>query len=184
MRQALSLMSLFLLATSPAPGQIQAPEGGGIVYGDELGVGISAPAGWVFDSASGVSQGLHAVMYPTGSSWSEAAEVMYVEVSDLPDSLTFRDFIEDDISSFKEHSPNLVVEISESLLTSDGKPAQVRFLSGDAWGNFEAIAYVMEGTGVAVYVLSCRNKEGFDKSLPAFKEMISESFLATMVIEK
>lgn len=37
-------------------------EGGGIVYSSEVGAVISAPGGWIFDTESGLAQGLQAVM--------------------------------------------------------------------------------------------------------------------------
>jgi len=168
------------LVSALAVAQAQTPAGGGIVYGDELGVGVSAPSGWVFDSKSGVSQGLHAVMYPVGSSWSDATEVMYVSIAKLDEGATLEAFIDGDIARFREQSASLLVKVPDPIEISGGRSAQVRHFSGDAWGNHESIAYATHGSSVAIYVLSCRTLEGFNRSLPAFNQMVSKSFLATM----
>lgn len=180
----LRLLGLFLVISAIAAAQFQIPEGGGIVYGDEIGVVVSAPSGWVFDAESGVSQDLHAVMYPVGSSWANATEVMYVSIAKLDTGASLQDFIDGDIARFRERSPSLAVEASAPLELSGGKSAQVRYFSGDSWGNLESIAYATKGSSVAIYVLSCRTKEGFDRSLPAFNEVVSRSLLASMVFEE
>ena len=178
-----------VLATAFLFGQEEAspfkvPEGGGIVYGDELGVGVAAPAGWVFDAESGVNQGLHAVMYPLGSSWSDAKEIMYVNVGRMEAGQTLDSFIAADIARFRAQAPDLVVKTADSIEVRSGPRAEVRLYSGDAWGNSEAVAYAALGSSVAIYVLSCRTSDGFSRSLPAFKEMIARSFLAAMVFKE
>ncbi|TMA74676.1 MAG: hypothetical protein E6J72_18580, partial [Deltaproteobacteria bacterium] len=111
---AILLTFIFLAADAPTP-QFKVPDGGGIVYGDELGVGISAPKGWVFDSQSGVAQGMHAVMYPEGRSWAEASEVMYVNVSRAESGQTLASFISSDVARFKENTPKLAVETGDPI---------------------------------------------------------------------
>ena len=54
---------------------------GGIVYGPKAAFNISAPPGWVLDNESGVDQGLPCVLYPKGSSWSDAKTVMYANLA-------------------------------------------------------------------------------------------------------
>jgi len=177
------LFCLSILISTPLFGFSQAPEGGGIVYGARLGVGVGAPAGWVFDSQSGVNQGLHTVMYPEGSSWSDATEVMYVNIATMDDGQTIEEFIQDAIVRLKQQSPNLKVEPGSPITVTGGDVAQVRLYSGDKWGNREAVAYVQKDGSVAIYVLSCRSEAGFSESLPAFREMVESSFLARMEFE-
>jgi hypothetical protein len=181
---AILLLSFPALAQDVSPSQFKVPEGGGIVYGDELGVAAGAPRGWVFDAESGVSQGLHAVMYPQGSTWAKATEVMYVNIARLAPGDTVSEFIAGDVASFKKKSPKLAVELGEPVQMVGGTKAEVRVYSSDAWGNHEAVAYVTQGTSVAIFVLSCRTVDGFTKSLPAFREMVANSFLAKMVFGK
>jgi hypothetical protein len=53
----------------------------GIVHGPKAGFNISAPEGWVLDNESGVNQGMPCVLYPKGSSWSDATTVMYASIA-------------------------------------------------------------------------------------------------------
>jgi hypothetical protein len=54
---------------------------GGIVYGPKAAFNISAPEGWVLDNESGAGQGLPCVLYPKGSSWSDARTIMYAKIA-------------------------------------------------------------------------------------------------------
>jgi len=184
MRLTALILVISLAGAAQAVPQCKTPEGAGIVYGSELGVGIGAPKGWIFDSESAVSQGLYAVMYPEGSSWADAREVMYVNVARLDEGQTVESFISEDVASFREKAPDLVVKVAEPIAIASGANAEVRHFSGDSWGNHEAVAYIASGSSVAIYVLSCRSKGGFEKSLPAFQEMVGNSFLAAMAFEK
>jgi hypothetical protein len=98
---------LFLLACSTIA-LVQAADGGGIIYSSEIGVMVAAPNGWVFDTKSGLSQRLQVVMYPTGSTWATANEMMYVNIANNNEALDL--FIAGDIESFKKNSPRLTVE--------------------------------------------------------------------------
>src|SRR5205809_7180926 len=71
------LALLFLPAG--APGQEKYPAG--ILYGPKAGFNISAPEGWVVDNEAGVEQGMPCVLYPKGSSWSDAKTVMYANIA-------------------------------------------------------------------------------------------------------
>src|SRR5215467_15402435 len=53
----------------------------GTVYGPKAGFNISAPEGWVADNESGKEQDLPCVLYPKGSSWSDAKTVMYANMA-------------------------------------------------------------------------------------------------------
>jgi hypothetical protein len=158
-------------------------QGGGIVYADDLGIAVSAPKGWLFDSQSGLKQKLNCVMYPVGKTWSSADEVMYVNFSKLKDGQSLEAFIEADIAPFKEKSPGLKVEKEKALKLKSGQEVQVRLFSGDQYGNYEAIAYVEAFGSVGMFVLSCRSKEGFDRRFLAFKEVVAKSAVARVVIE-
>lgn len=183
MRRLLSVILLFFLCLS-IMGQNGEVEGSGIVYGSKLGIGVQAPKGWIFDSKSGVSQGLHGVMYPEGTTWAKADEIMYVQTSRMLDNETLVHFIEHDLSGFKEGSASFKAEKADPIKISSGQTAEVRYLSGDKWGNYEAIAYAPKGQDVAMYVLSCKTKKGFDKRVAEFREMVSKSFLADMEFKK
>jgi hypothetical protein len=61
---------------------------------------------------------------------------------------------------------------------------EVRFFSGDKWGNYECIAYVSKGKSVALYVMSSRSKEGLIDNINAFKTVVLKSVLMNVTIQK
>ncbi len=159
----------------PAYPQYGAVEGSGIVYGGDLGIIISAPEGWALDNKSGVSQGTHAVMYPKGSSWNKASEVMYVNIGEMGSLQSLEAFIADDIKRFKQKFPRIHVEGLDPVNTTSGPQAQVRAFSGGGYRNYECVAYAQHGSRVGIYVLTCRSKKGLGKTLGLFKEMVAKS---------
>lgn len=54
---------------------------GGIVYGPKAAFNIKAPPGWVLDNRAGAEQGLPCVLYPKGSTWSDANTIMYAKIA-------------------------------------------------------------------------------------------------------
>lgn len=112
------------------------PAEGGIIYGSEIGISVSAPAGWIFDSKSGLSQGLHGVMYPEGSSWTNSIQMMYVNIGKIKPGGTqpggtLEKFIQADIGRFVKNSPDLKVEKLDTLTIQGGLKAEVRQFTGD-----------------------------------------------------
>lgn len=152
--------------------------GGGIVYGDEIAVLVSAPNGWVLDNISGRSQGLHAVFYPVDSSWSKSDAVMYVDIAKLANGQNIMQFIEDDVQRFRKRFSNLNVEAQSNLFTLNAQKVEVRHFTGDEWGNHECVGYAKYKRSVAIYVLSARNAREFKAALPAFNKLITESVLS------
>jgi hypothetical protein len=149
--------------------------GGGIVYGEGHAFLIEAPKGWVLDNRSGVPDGLQAVFYPRGSSWSKSPTVMYAAwASKKKEGVTsIQQIIDKDVAKFKKGNPSIVITESRPLKTKDGKTALVRLFKGDQWGNSEAVAYVDEKAGVAVLVLTSRNQVAFNKAITAFEKLVS-----------
>jgi hypothetical protein len=143
----------------------------GLVYGKDYAFAITAPAGWVLDTESGIQQGLHAVFYPTGSSWKASQAVMYVNAAAKADTL--EKFVEGDVADFRKGSPRLKVTDEEPLAVA-GKQRDVakRFVE-DQLGNFESVAYVEESKVVITLVLSARTQGEFDAALPAFRKLVS-----------
>jgi hypothetical protein len=155
--------------------------GGGIVYGKGYAFLIDAPPGWVLDTRSGVPDGLQAVFYPRGSSWSESPTVMYAAWASKKKEgvTTLQQIIDKDVAKFKKGNPSIIIIESRPLKTRDGKTALVRLFKGDQWGNSEAVAYVDEKAGVAVLVLNSRNQAAFNKAIPAFEKLVSSYYFYT-----
>ena len=84
----------------------------GNVYGRDHSFTLSAPDGWTLDNSSGVSQGLHAVFSPTGSSWKDGVAVMYARVihKDAGRNKTTGRVIQNDIATFKNASNESTVK--------------------------------------------------------------------------
>ncbi len=161
----------------------------GIVVFPESSFTLSAPKNWVLDNESGTEQGLPAVFYPQGSSWANGKAVMYANiwVKQNPAEETLAKVIAADEKAFKERSANLKVTDAEALPTAkSGQKATVKYFTGDSFGNYEAIAYIDKGKTVTMIVLTSQTKEDFEKSLPAFKELVgSYSFLTDKIkVEK
>jgi hypothetical protein len=177
------LLSLpFLLAAKPP--LIPQEGGAGIVYTDSLVFSLTAPEGWVLDNHSGAQQGLPAVLYPRGSSWKEAAAVMYPTSDRKPASEhPLQDVIAETLDQYRAASPGLQVETLDPAPTGDARTAKVRKLSGERQGNVEAVAFLEEADRVVLLVLSARSEAGFASALPAFRRLVaSYSYLSDKVL--
>lgn len=151
------------------------PEGtGGIVYGDQHAFMIRAPSGWVLDTESGVPDDLHAVLYPTGSSWEHGTAVMYANtcLKARDECRTLEELVAFDEARFRARSPAIVVEGAASMPTGDHKQAVVRSFRGDPYGSHEAVAYIDERTVIVLLVLSARTPDAFEESRRAFESLV------------
>jgi hypothetical protein len=156
----------------------------GIVYTENLVFSLSAPEGWVLDNHSAVQQGLPAVLYPRGSSWKDAAAVMYpTSARKRASEHPVRDVIEETLAQHRAASPELRVEALDPFSTGDARTAEVRKLSGESQGNVEAIAFIEEADRVVLLVLSTRSEADFAAALPAFRQLVrSYSYLSDKVL--
>ena len=156
----------------------------GIVYGRDHSFMLSAPAGWTLDNSSGVSQGMQAVFFPTGSSWKGGIVVMYATVihKDAGRNKTAGRVIQNDIDECKNASKESTVKDGSSISTTDSKKAEVKYFYDAQNKNYEAVAYINESKVVVILALSSRSKEDYDKSLTAFNDLVaSYYFLAEKV---
>jgi hypothetical protein len=156
-------------APPPPPPQVG---GGGIVYADGIAFSIAAPTGWVLDNHSGVQQGLPAVLYPEGSSWKDAATVMYPNAARRTADRKLTAFIAEDLDRYRAAAPDLRVETLEPQALRDGRKAEIRKLTEKSLGNVEAVAYLEEPGHFILLVLSTRSEDDFAKALPAFRELL------------
>lgn len=158
-------------------------KGSGIFYGEGHSYALSAPSGWVLDTQAGSSQGLVAVFYPRGSSWSDSPVVMYSRIVKR-DGRSLEKVIRADIDYMKEASPEIKESKKDPIpYGSQSKLAQLRYLSADKNGNVEAVAYMEEPDWVVFCVLSARNQEQFEKAVPALKELVSSYHYLTNQVQ-
>lgn len=103
---------------------------------------------------------------------------MYVNLRPKRDSKqTVEEAAEEELSEFKRrHGPSLVVKNGPPLRTADGRLAIVRILTGDRYGNYEAVAYVDSKTVFAVIVLSARDEKTYKTNYAAFQKLVSSYF--------
>lgn len=178
-RRLIPLMVLCLMYISAVPAlsaeSKKSKNDSGIIYGNNHSFMLTAPNGWVLDNKSGVPNGLHAVLYPVGSSWTNATAVMYANTVDksVSGNETLDKVIEHDVDTFKKRSQNLALKEGDFLSTSSqNKKATAKHFSGDLYNNYEAVAYIDENKVVVIIVLSAKNRDAYEKSLPSFKELV------------
>jgi hypothetical protein len=179
-----TLLVIFLLAVqSQARGQNADGTDGMILMDRHYSFILKEPAEWVMDSEAAKSQGLQSVFYRAGSSWKTGVAVMYVRVVYKNETQpTLDKVIGNDVSDFLKQSRDSKVSDSTTLTTRDKKQAIVKDFYDGANKNHESVAFIDEPKVVVIVALSSRNRDEFDKSLPAFKALVgSYFFLAAMV---
>lgn len=151
---------------------------GGIIYGKDHAYCLSAPKGWVLDNQAGVSQGIHAVFYPEGGSWSDSKAVMYSRINDKTDK-TLQDVIDADLKHMSQDAPNYKIVDKDPVTCTQGTKAHIKYLSGDKFNTFEAVGYIEEPKKVVTIVLSSRDEANFKSSIDAFYELVKSYFWMT-----
>ena len=169
-------MKPFLLASIALLLLCQASSGqekyrGGIVYGPKAAFNISAPEGWVLDNEAGAEQGLPCVLYPKGSSWSDASTIMYAKIA----SMQYEDvdkFVAIAIKEMKDRH-GLPKEKIESGKTRDGRSYFINeYPATKNYSQWERVAYIQLPHAVAYVVLSSRDESSYRKDSPALREAL------------
>lgn len=145
--------------------------GSGVVLGSKAAFQICAADGWVVDNKSGVSQGLHCVLYLKESNWVESPVIMYARVAS-PEYPELDEFIEFSYLQFKKQNPNFVREQLESMKVSEYEAKIYRYEDA-IYRSFEATAYIQVPNAICYIVYPTGNKEDYNKYLNSFKEVIS-----------
>jgi hypothetical protein len=149
---------------------------GFVVEGDDHLFMVSPPEGWVLDDTSGMGSRIRCVFYPKGQKWATAPTVMYVNPLHgyTAKIRTVSALINNDVSQFMKRSPKgRVTDAGRIATAAVGKEAIIRYFSEDGGPPHEAVAYVPEKDLVMLVVLSSRTSAGFQKALPAYKDLLS-----------
>ncbi len=162
-------LSMLLLAATLA---FAAEEAVGVIYLKDRAMTLTAPKGWVLDDESGRPQGLQAVFYPAGSTWSAADTVMYINNISRTIQPTLDALIAYDLERQKEMSPTLQVRRTEPIRLPDGSSAPVNQTSGDKWGNFESVAYIDTSADYLAIVLTAKTEAAYKSAQAAFAELV------------
>jgi hypothetical protein len=170
------LTSLILL---PAWERIQATDsqvvenGYGIVRGPGYAFTLKAPVGWVIDAVSGVGQGLPAVFYPKGASWSESPAVAYARARPKTKGVsTIEEAVQSSVDALRSKgNPGYNAKFLKTIKTGDGKEGAVYRCVGSKTGDIEATVYFMEKRTIDFMTLSCRSEKVFESALPSFEQL-------------
>lgn len=146
-----------------------------LLYGDDHVFGVVVPKGWVADDSSGIGSRIRTVFYPAGQTWAAAKAVMYANPLHQDDKVrrTLRQMIDKDVAAFRKASPRGKVTTVPSITTVNGQTAEVRYFAPGGASPSEAVAYVAEQDLVMLLVLSAREPDAFQRSLPAFRELVT-----------
>jgi len=150
----IALVIALLAIAGPLPPAPVPSNNSGIFYGPGFSFILAAPEGWVLDDVSGRKQGLSAVFYKRGDSWSRAKVVMYANPVRKSKGETVGRIIADDVLSFRERSPEAVVEDGPAVAASGGRMLPVKVFRGTKEGDDEVVAYADESSCVVMIVLS------------------------------
>lgn len=172
---------IFLLACFLIAATVRAEESKcTIVYGKDWSFFFATPSGWKVECPANDPSGVVVALWPDGTPWADARGVMYVTVSEK-DGFSLEQFAEDELTHFRQQSPNLLVEVSDPIALPNKSRALVRKLTRDQYGNHELVAYADAGTVYLILVLSVRTQQEFDRLRPTFGEFVSS--VGPMTIE-
>lgn len=158
----------------------------GLMYGNGHAFSFDEPPGWVLDNKSGVREGLLAVLYLNGSSWSTAPAVMYIRTDRREPGDALEAYIERDCASARTQRPSTevrsaprIVGVGPSIEATGRRTAEVRQFSGSS---SETVAYLEEDAVFITFVLAARTKASHDAAMPAFLILVeSYSFFTNHV---
>jgi hypothetical protein len=144
------------LAALAAPFQsVHKPnDNAGILSGPGYAFILAAPDGWVLDDVSGRKEGLPAVFYKRGDSWSRAKVVMYANPIRKSTDDTVASVIAADVRRFRKDNPGIAVEDASPALVAGGRRLPVKVFRGTRAGDTDVVAYADESGCVVMIVLS------------------------------
>ena len=157
----------------------------GTFYAKSQAFMICAPKGWKLDDRVLNDEGIYAVFYPAGSSWTKAMEagsVMYVHPSPRgtgQDPLS--EFMKEDAERTAKQAPSVKVKELERITTADGD-ARVQQFEHSANDRFEAVAYLDSPETLIVFAITSKDQMSFRRDYPAFADLVgSYRFLTAQV---
>ena len=163
-----SCLALLFLAAG-ASGEDKDPAG--VVHGPKAGFSINAPDGWVVDNEAGVNQGMPCVLYPKGSSWSDAKTVMYANMAG-PEFEGVNAFVEMAIQEMKAQHGIPKQKIASGK-TKDGHDYFINeYPATKTYSQWERVGYIQLPQGVAFIVLTSRDKTSYQKDAGLLEKVL------------
>src|SRR6266567_7618806 len=144
---------------------------GGIVRGPKAGFNISAPEGWVVDNEAGLNQGMPCVLYPKGSSWSDAKTVMYANMAGA-EFEGVNAFVAMAIKEMEKNHGRPKEKIAFGK-TKDGHDYLINeYPATKTYSQWERVGYVQLPRGVAFIVLTSRDKASYQKDSDKLEKVL------------
>lgn len=144
-----------------------------LMYRDGAGFFIDVPKDWVIDREAGRRAGTCCVYYPKGSTFHNAETIMYPNIATKgPGQKTVNDFMQSDHETFLKHDPGLRYEEAADIPLQNKRIAKIRLFRGVNHGGSEAVAYIDEEKIIALFVMSSKSEEAFNKSIPLFRSAV------------
>jgi hypothetical protein len=147
----------------------------GIIAGPKAAFLISAPKGWVLDNRSGLSQGLHCVLYPKRQTWANSRVKLYAKIASTQYS-NKEDFIEFAMDSYKKEDPDFSHRVLRQSETSEGFGSTIIEYDHPRFSQYELVGYIQVPDAVAYIVFVARDIRSRLEYSKAFDEVI-QSFL-------
>jgi tetratricopeptide (TPR) repeat protein len=144
---------------------------GGTVYGPKAGFNISAPEGWVVDNEAGKEQGMPCVLYPKGSSWSDAKTVMYANIAGT-EFEGVNVFVAMAIKEMEKIHGRPKEKIASGK-TKDGHDYFINeYPATKTYSQWERVGYVQLPRGVAFIVLTSRDKASYQRDSDKLEKVL------------
>jgi len=112
---------------------------------------------------------------PDGSAFKDAETVMYAKASYKPrasETKSIDALIAKDKHNFTKNVPDIIISEINPLITGDGQKLRSLTFFPASEGNWEQTAYGEEDDFFLIFTISSRTKSAYERSLPAFEEMI------------
>lgn len=165
------VLAFVLLAALLSSADAQQASPDGTVYGPKAGFKISAPEGWVVDNEAGVNQGMPCVLYPKGSSWSDAKTVMYANMAGA-EFEGVQAFVEMAIAEMKAKHGIPKQKIASGK-TKDGHDYFINeYPATRTYSQWERVGYIQLPLGVAFIVLTSRDKASYEKASDKLEKVL------------
>jgi tetratricopeptide (TPR) repeat protein len=144
---------------------------GGTVYGPKTAFNISAPEGWVVDNEAGKEQGMPCVLYPKGSSWTDAKTVMYANIAG-----TEFEGVNVFVAMAIKEMEKIHGRPKEKIASGKTKDAHDYFINEypatKTYSQWERVGYVQLPRGVAFIVLTSRDKASYQKDSDKLEKVL------------
>jgi hypothetical protein len=155
----------------------------GIVYGEGHAFRVCAPKGWVLDNTILNEEGIYAVFYPKGRTWSEAKDnrtFMYINTARKgAEHPTAAALMKTDAEDTRQKAPAAAISEQQRIHTKNGDARVQTFQHGE-FDRFEAVAYLDSPKIIVMIVTTSKDAQSFGRDYSAFEELVkSYEFLST-----